>query len=179
MLLTKPFHVYLTIQQVFSWKLETTQRSINIITTVKSGNLYSKRLWNSERNDYSPCNKKDKSHRRKRKWAKVAKLQEVNALRFNCCEDSKQDRLNICPLPLEHPSYLPPHPTPLGCHRALPHTPNSHWLSVLHMVMYIQCYSLISSHPLLTPLHPKCLYVLCCPASQIVRTIFPGSIYMH
>ena len=24
----------------------------------------------------------------------------------------------ICPLPLEPPSHLPPHPTPLGCHRA-------------------------------------------------------------
>ena len=25
----------------------------------------------------------------------------------------------ICPLPLEPPSHLPPHPTPLGCHKAL------------------------------------------------------------
>ena len=24
----------------------------------------------------------------------------------------------VCPLPLEAPSHLPPHPTPLGCHRA-------------------------------------------------------------
>ena len=36
---------------------------------------------------------------------------------------------------------LPPHPTPLGCHRALGlgslcRTANSHWLSILHMVMY-------------------------------------------
>ena len=47
--------------------------------------------------------------------------------------------------PLEPPSHLPPHPTPLGCHRAqgwhaLHHTANSHWLSILHIVMYmIQC----------------------------------------
>ena len=27
--------------------------------------------------------------------------------------------IHICPLPLEPPSNLPPHPTPLACHRAL------------------------------------------------------------
>ena len=37
---------------------------------------------------------------------------------------------------------------------------NSHWLSILHTVIYMfQCYSLISSHPLLPPLCPKCLYL--------------------
>ena len=45
-----------------------------------------------------------------------------------------------------HVSFLPcnPSPTslPLGYHRApalgaLDHIPNSHWLSILHMVMYI------------------------------------------
>ena len=45
----------------------------------------------------------------------------------------------IYPLPLEPPSHLPPHTTPLGCHRALDlgslhHTGNSHWPSILHMV---------------------------------------------
>ena len=50
---------------------------------------------------------------------------------------------------------LPPHPVPPDCLRApalgpLYHTSNSHWLSVLHMLMYVfQCYSLKSSHPLL------------------------------
>ena len=54
-----------------------------------------------------------------------------------------------CPPTLEPPCRLPPHPTPLGCHRApdlssLYHTANSHGLSIFHMVMYIfQCYSLI------------------------------------
>ena len=49
---------------------------------------------------------------------------------------------------------LPPYPMPLGCHRApaldfLCHAANSHWLSILHMVMYMfQYYSLKSSHPL-------------------------------
>ena len=36
-------------------------------------------------------------------------------------------------------SYLYPHPTSLGCHRALAlgslhHTADSHWLSILHLV---------------------------------------------
>ena len=40
----------------------------------------------------------------------------------------------MCPLHLEPPSHLPPHPIPLGGHRAqglnsLHHTANSHWLS--------------------------------------------------
>ena len=44
--------------------------------------------------------------------------------------------LYVCPLRLERPSHLPPHPTPLDCHRApdlssLSHTANFHWLSSL------------------------------------------------
>ena len=89
------------------------------------------------------------------------------------------------------PSHLPPHPTPLGCHRAptlgsVCHTANSHWLSFLHLVMYMfQCYSLESSHPLLPPncVQKSVLYVclLCCPASRVISTIFLvlDSIYMH
>ena len=30
-----------------------------------------------------------------------------------------QPQVYECPLPLESPSCVPPHPTPLGCHRAL------------------------------------------------------------
>ena len=30
-----------------------------------------------------------------------------------------QPQVYMCPLPFEPPSYLPPHPTPLGCQRAL------------------------------------------------------------
>ena len=46
------------------------------------------------------------------------------------------------PLLLEPPSHLPSHPTPLGCHRALDlsslhYTANSHWPSILYMVMYM------------------------------------------
>ena len=44
--------------------------------------------------------------------------------------------------PLKPPSHLPPHPTPLGCHRALAlgswhHTANFRRLSILHMVAYM------------------------------------------
>ena len=45
--------------------------------------------------------------------------------------------------PLEPSSYLPPSlPTPPGCHRALAlgslcYTSNSHWPSILHMVIYV------------------------------------------
>ena len=51
-----------------------------------------------------------------------------------------QPSVYMCPLPPEPPSHLPPHPTPLGGHRALSlsslrHTAHSHWLSVLHIVI--------------------------------------------
>ena len=84
------------------------------------------------------------------------------------------------------PLLLPPHLTPLGCHRSpawgsLHLTSNSHWLSVLHTVMYMfHCYSLKSSHPLLQS--PKdCFIHLClfwCPAYRVIVTIFLNSIYM-
>ena len=46
------------------------------------------------------------------------------------------------PYPVKPPSHLLPHPTPLGCHRApglssLCHRANFHWLSILHVVMYM------------------------------------------
>ena len=49
----------------------------------------------------------------------------------------------LCLLPPEpRPSLLPFHLSPLVCHRAqtvcsLCHTPNSHWVSILHMIMHI------------------------------------------
>ena len=66
---------------------------------------------------------------------------------------------------LNGPSCLPPHPIPLGCPRApalgaLLQASNLHWLSLLHIAIEIQCYSLIPSHPHLLPHCPKvCLYV--------------------
>ena len=61
-------------------------------------------------------------------------------------------------------TFLPPHHTPLGCHRApdlssLHHSANFHCL-ILCMVMYMfQCYSLNLSYPLLPPLCPQVLYL--------------------
>ena len=48
----------------------------------------------------------------------------------------------VCLLSPEIPSYLPPLPIPPGCHRALAlyflhHTSNSHWLSILHIFVYV------------------------------------------
>ena len=80
------------------------------------------------------------------------------------------------------PSHLPPHPTPLGCPRALAlgallHASNLHWSSILHMVICMfQCYSLKSSHPCLLPHSPEvcslhsCLF--CCLAYRVLVTIF-------
>ena len=99
-----------------------------------------------------------------------------------------QPQAYIRPLPLESPSLLPPHPTPLGCHRApglssLHLTANSHWLAVLHMVMCMfQRCSLNLSHPLLPPLCPR-IPVLLGQGPQdnldfltSVQTWFPGKI---
>ena len=80
-------------------------------------------------------------------------------------------------LPLEPLSHLSPHPTPLGYHReqdlnSLQNIGNSHWLSISHMVTYMfQCFSLISSYPLLPSLCPQvcslCLCLHCCPANSV------------
>ena len=89
-----------------------------------------------------------------------------------------QPQVYICPLHLEPLSYLPPFPTPLGCHRApdlysLHHTANPHWLSILHTVMYrFPCYSPSSSNPLLPPPYPQTcslgLHLHCCPADRFI-----------
>ena len=83
----------------------------------------------------------------------------------------------ILNLPLPPPS----HPISLCCPRAtalrpLLHSLNLHWLSVLHMVIYMfQCYFFKSSHPCLLPQSPivcslhLCLF--CCLASRIVINI--------
>ena len=64
-------------------------------------------------------------------------------------------RYTYVPSLLNLPSTSHARPTPLGCHRASDlsstwHAADSHWLSVLHMVMCVfQCYSLSLSQPLL------------------------------
>ena len=67
---------------------------------------------------------------------------------------------------------------------SLSQTANSHWLSILHMVMYMSpCYSLHSSDPLLPSLCPQvrslCLCLHCCSADKFISTIYLDSIYMH
>ena len=103
--------------------------------------------------------------------------------------DMSQPQVYIYPLPLEPPSHLPPHLTPLGCHRApglsfLDHTTNSHWLSILHMVMYMfQCYSLNLSLLLLPTLCSQvsslCLHLHCCLPNRFIGTFFLDSIVMR
>ena len=79
-------------------------------------------------------------------------------------------------------TFPPPTPLrPLPCHRArglssLCHTANSHWRSVLHMVMYmLQCGSPSLSHLLLLPPCPQVFPTPafhCCPAYRFINTIF-------
>ena len=80
--------------------------------------------------------------------------------------------------------HLPLHPTPPSCRIALAlgslsHISNSPAIYFTYGNKYISMYSLISSHPLLPALCPKCLCLLRHPASRIVSTIFLDSIYMH
>ena len=68
------------------------------------------------------------------------------------------------------PSWTPlspsSHPIPLGCPRApalgaLLHVLNSHYSSILHIIMYMfQCYSFKSSHPCFLPLSPFIYFYL-------------------
>ena len=99
-----------------------------------------------------------------------------------------ESTIDLCkPLPLEPFSHPPPHPTPLDCHGALGlsflcHIANDHWLSILHMVMYMfPCYSFNSGRPLPPPLchqvRPLCLHLHCSLAYRIISTIFLDSIY--
>ena len=63
-------------------------------------------------------------------------------------------RHTCVPSILKPSPHFSPHLTLPGLHRtlalgALLYTLNSHWLSILHMVIYpIQCFSLKSSYPL-------------------------------
>ena len=86
-------------------------------------------------------------------------------------------------LPLEPPSHLPPHPTPLGCHRAptlssLLHTANSHWLSILYMVVCIfQCDFFNSSLLHLSPLCPQTVLYVCISIFSSVQLLSPVQLF--
>ena len=94
----------------------------------------------------------------------------------------------LCPLPPEPSPHLPSYPFLPGCQRVPAlgsphHMSNSHWLSILHLVIYMfQRYSLKSSHPHLLPRSPKVcylyLFLFCCLAYRFVVIVFLNSIYM-
>ena len=87
---------------------------------------------------------------------------------------------------LEPPSYLPSlHPTPPGCHKfpcVMKQLPTSSLFTYGNIC--IQCYSLDSSHPLLSLLCPEVhnsLHLNCYSysANRFISTIFPDFIHMH
>ena len=102
--------------------------------------------------------------------------------------DMNHPWVDMCPLVLNLPPNLPPHPIPLVCPSALAlsalfQASNLDWLSISHMVIYMfQCYSLKSSHPHL-PQSPKVcslyLCLFCYLAYRVIVTIFLNSIYMR
>ena len=75
---------------------------------------------------------------------------------IDLCLDQHESAISIHASPPSLTS-LPYLPTPLGCYKSpslssLCHITNFHWLSILHMVVYmLPCYSLLLSHPLLSP----------------------------
>ena len=99
-----------------------------------------------------------------------------------------KSQIQICSLPPEPPPDFPPHPTPLGCHRALGWAPcvgtaAFHQLSILHMVMYIYpCYFFQFVQP--SPTHTiskvcsLCLHHYSCPANRFISVIFLDSVYI-
>ena len=101
------------------------------------------------------------------------------------------DLAYICPLPLEPPSHLPPHPTPLGYHRALDLSSlhdrlNFNWLSnFTYGNVYVSMLLSQFVPPFPSPPCPQvcslCLWLHCCPASRFMGTIFLliDSIYLH
>ena len=95
-----------------------------------------------------------------------------------------QPQVYICPLPPEPLFHLPPHPTPLDCHRARFKVPVSQ--SKLPLAIYLTygnvcLHAILSFHP---PSFPHCVCSLClclhsCPANGFISTIFLDSIHMH
>ena len=67
---------------------------------------------------------------------------------------------------------------------SLCHTANSHWLSILHLAVYMfPCYSLNLSHPLLPTLCPQvcslCLHLHCCCCCCCVASVVSDSVRPH
>ena len=78
---------------------------------------------------------------------------------IDLCLDQHESAISIHASPPSSTS-LPYLPTPLGCYKSpslssLCHITNFHWLSILHMVVYmLPCYSLHSPHSLFPLPHP-------------------------
>ena len=77
-----------------------------------------------------------------------------NIVLVSAIQQQESAMVYICPLPLEPP-------TSLGCLRGLDlspprHKANSHWLSILHMVIYMSFNATISNH--LTFPFPHCVH---------------------
>ena len=92
-----------------------------------------------------------------------------------------------CPLHPEHPSHLPAHPIPPGCHRA-PAVCAASYME-LTLALYFT-YGNVHVSMLLSQIIPPSspteskicslhLCLLCCPAHRTVGTIFIDSIYTH
>ena len=91
----------------------------------------------------------------------------------------KQPQVCTCSRPsgASLPPPSPPHASRFSRSTGFGLPANSHWLSILHMVMHtFQCCSRKSSHPPPPPLCPKicplCLHLHCCLASWIISAIF-------
>ena len=100
-----------------------------------------------------------------------------------------ESAIGIHTAPPSGTSLPPPTPShPSGVSQStdlssLLHTANSHWLCILHMVMYLFA-TLHLSHPLLPLLRPVslcslCLCRHCCPPNRFISTIVLDSTYMH
>ena len=116
-------------------------------------------------------------------WKIIALQCWVSFLLYNewtvCIHILPPSWVSLPPSPPSYPSGLS-QSTRLS---SLHDTANSHWLSILHMVMYmVQCYSLNLSHPLLL-LCPQvfclCLCLYNCPTNRFIGIIFLDSVYMH
>ena len=96
-------------------------------------------------------------------------------------------QLYICPLPLELPSLLSPHPTALGCHRAPVWVP---WVTQqipTGCLGSVYVSMLLSPFVTLSPSPPPARQQVCslgpslysCPANRFISTIFLDYIYIY
>ena len=91
-----------------------------------------------------------------------------------------QSYIYICPLPLECPSHLPPHPIPLSCKRSPGWVPcvvqqiSPGYLFYIWQCIYFN--ATLSIHPTLSfppcQVCSLCLRLYCCPTNRFISTIF-------